>query len=151
MRDGMVKSIIDSLNAPFEQFYLDSWAIIPYFIWKLKGKKEPQVIDYLKRVVVKKVVSDLVKIETNNIIRKRYNKDITNKMWQDCFNYLNIACIGNPLNLSPSTPDEFDDAHLATARNLNNCIIITDDIDFVEKNPDIVWKYGKIRHIHSDT
>ena len=151
LRDGIVKSTIDGLNAPFEQFYLDSWAIIPYFQWKIKGGKEPQVIDYLKRIVIKKVISDLVKKETNKKIMKDYNKDITKSMWDECLNYLNVACIGNLLQLSPTTPDEFDDAHIAIARNLNKCIILTGDKDLIQKDKGIVWYYGKVRQIHSAT
>ena len=44
--DGLIKSTVDGLNQPFKQFYLDSWVIIPYFIWKKNGGLEPQVIYY---------------------------------------------------------------------------------------------------------
>ena len=151
LKDGLVKSTIDGLNAQFEQFYLDSWVLIPYFEWKINGGSEPQVIDYLKRVVVKKVISDLVKIETNSKIKEKLHRDITENMWKECFDYLKLNCIGNPLNLSPTTPEEFDDAHLSTAQKLNNCIIITGDKKLIEKCPDVVWFYGKVRQIHSDT
>lgn len=151
LRDGLIKSTIDELNAPFKQLYLDNWVFIPYFKWMIKGGKEPQVIDYLRRIIVKKVISDVVKIETNNKIKEKYNKDITNKMWQDCFVYLNLTSIGNPLQLSPTTKDEFDEAHFTIARSLNSCIIVTGDKIFIQKHPDIVWYYGKVRQIHSDT
>jgi len=151
LRDGLVKPTINGLNAPFEQLYLDSWVIIPYFKWKINGGKEPQVIDYVKRILVKKVISDLVKTETSKKIKKELDKNITDDMWKECIDYLKLDCIGNPLNLSPTTPAQFDDAHLKTARTLHKCIILTGDKKLIMRDPKIVWSYKKLRQIHSNT
>jgi predicted nucleic acid-binding protein len=150
LKDGLVKATQDGLNAPFEQFYLDSWVLIPYFEWKIRNGNEPQVIDYLKRTIVKKIISKLVKIEVSNKIKEKLGVDITEDMWEDCFGYLKLDYIGNPLNLSPTTPEEFDGAHLSTAKSLDNCVIITGDKKLIEKSPEIVWFYGKVRQVQSD-
>jgi hypothetical protein len=151
LKDGLVKATIDGLNTPFEQFYLDSWVIYQYFNWKLKERPEPETISYIRQVRVRKIISDLVKIEINNKIKEDFEINITDAMWETCLTYLNLYCIGNPLNLSPTNPNEFDEAHLATATSLNKCIIITGDQALIEKNPSIVWDYGEVRKVHSNT
>lgn len=151
LRDGLVKSTIDGLNPPFEQLYIDSWVTVDYFRYKKQNKKIPQKIDYLKRTVFKKVVSDLVILETTRKIKERFKIILSEKDWKEFFQELNVNNIGNPLNLSASTPDEFDDAHIKNARNLQNCIIMTWDSNLLKKAPDIAWSYGKIRQIHSNT
>ena len=151
MRDGLVKSMKDGLNPPFEQLYFDSWVTVDYFRWKKQGGNTPQKINFLRKVVVRKVISELVKIETNNALKDKYGLILQESDWKLFCEDLGVTDIGNPLNLSPITSDDFDDAHIKIAKSLKKCVIVTWDSDFCEKAPDVAWKYGKIRQVHSDT
>lgn len=151
LNDGIVKSTLDGLGAPFEQFYLDSWIVFPFFRWKIIGGNEPQVVDYIKRTVVKKVITNLVLDEVNEKMISKYKIEIDESGIKEFYDYLDVTNIGNPLNLKPTTADEYDDAHLETARSLPKCIIITGDNGLIRKDPSIVWFYGKVRQVQSVT
>ena len=149
MNDGLVKSTQDGLGVKFKKIYLDSWVAIAWLKWKLKNKTKPQVIDYLEKIVCEKIVSDLVKEELKIVAKREFNFEISEDLWKEFLSSLNLKNIGNPLSLTPNNSDEFDDAHIKTARTEKEVIIITGDNKMISKD-DIVWFYGKLRKIHGE-
>jgi len=151
MEDGLVKATHDGLGSLFDVIYIDTLIAIAYFKSKIKGGSKPQVIDYLERTVFRKITSDLVKNELVKVLSRDFNYTLNEFEWNEFLKSLKLRNVGNPLNLTPSSSDEYDDAHLKTAKTFNKCIIVTGDKKFIAKDPTAVWFYGKLRQVHSSS